>query len=140
MQLKEYHSLLVFEIADVITEFTGQLLHLIQPAQVADALGNFWKKPETLRCSVAPRNNLVPARQVVKSSIQFDGVELGRIISQFVFGPTQVKVLQVGFVPFGTTYVNVKGFAFIIFKQNFSGPRINIKKTPKSFDLGALLF
>ncbi len=80
-QLKEDRPELVFEQLATIDEVAGQLVHVLQPALVGDALIGLDGESETVRCAVAPPFQQACGGEAVEGVVDLDcgeslGVEL----------------------------------------------------------------
>ncbi|MNY67768.1 hypothetical protein D3C86_2054210 [compost metagenome] len=55
-----------------------------------------------------PAFDRVHREVIIERGIQFDAVELCRVISQFVLGSFGIEAFEVSLIPFGASYVNLR--------------------------------
>src|SRR5690606_21289148 len=115
------HPQLFPKLGDCVAKSLCLQLYILQPAVMADSLRDFRKKLKTLRGFGSPGGDLVFVRRFIKGSIQFNGIKLGGVIAEFIFGAAGIKALEVGSVPFRTAYKNLESRLRVFVPRQYLG-------------------
>ena len=134
VHLHERHAKFLLEKRRVLGKLFDLFVAVLQSRKVRNALRKFRKEKKAVRHAVTPRSVLLFPIPFVEGRVEFEAIELRRVVRKFVLGfnGLRIKTLQVFPVPLRASDIDFEVFALRFRENTF---RIRMIRRDREIDL-----